>query len=147
MATVSTHRRFRQSAIAGIAAAVTPVVGIAAAAPVRAAPAPAAAAQAAGQPVKQAQIVGPYPVPGVVQQVGPYLVGASPNFIGVIPSAGVCRWDFGVFESPTGIVYSALTCWGPFGPTYALVGTNPAIGCNDFRVCEFLGASSLVWLP
>jgi hypothetical protein len=123
MTSIFTKGRLRRRAILGLAAAVTPGVGIAAAAPAHAVPV-------------RVQ---------VVQQIGGYLVGASPNFIGVIPSAGVCSWNFSVFQGPTGIVYSALTCWGPLGPTYALVGTNPAVGCNDMAVCDFLEASSIVW--
>ena len=120
-------RRLRRSAIIGLAAAVTPAAGIPAAAPAHAAP--------AGKSLRVQ----------VIQQRGGYLVGTDPNLIGVIPSDGVCSWNFGVFQAPTGIVYSALTCSGPLGPTYALVGTNPAVGCNDLRVCDFLGASSIVW--
>jgi hypothetical protein len=146
MTTVSMNRRFWRRAIVGLTAAVTPVVGIAAA-PAHAVPTSAAlvavgaATHALGNHVNQAQIVGPDPAPRVVQQEGGYLVGASPNFIGVIPSSGVCSWDFNVFGAQPGIVHSVLTCQGPLGPTYALVGTNPAVGCNDLRVCAFLEAS------
>src|SRR5581483_9638682 len=79
-----------------------------------------------------------------IHEVDGDLVGSDPNFYGVIPGSGHCSWRFNVAEEP-GIVYSALDCSRPRGRTHALVGTNPATGCNDARVCEFLDKSSIDW--
>lgn len=122
--------------IIGLAAAVMALVAVIAT------PAQAAPLAATATPAPQAR--GEAGHADSIHEVDGDLVGSDPNFYGVIPGSGHCSWRFNVAEEP-GIVYSALDCSRPRGRTHALVGTNPATGCNDARVCEFLDKSSIDW--